>query len=147
MRLWHYKLLSYLPRAQLLSQWRECVCIAKNIHDKGTPNHLLVNKVTEYPIEEFNIYCSFVANEMLARNINVSYDSVKKIEELLGVGRIRTNGHDSVFNGWHNDEYLRICMANLYEKFLGVGKNKITDYEWATLKAGYERITGGEYHV
>ena len=45
MRLWHKDLIPYLPRQQLLGQWRECCCIAKSIHDKGSPNHLLVNKI------------------------------------------------------------------------------------------------------
>lgn len=50
MRLWHYKLISYLPRQQLIAQWRECCAIANNLASKGTLNHLLVNKITEYPI-------------------------------------------------------------------------------------------------
>ena len=41
MRLWHKDLIPYLPKQQLISQWRECCCIAKNIADNGTPNHLL----------------------------------------------------------------------------------------------------------
>jgi len=45
LRLWSYQLLPYLPRQQLLSQWRECCCIAKSITEKGTPNHILVNKI------------------------------------------------------------------------------------------------------
>ena len=27
MRLWHYKLIPYLPKKQLVSQWRECIAI------------------------------------------------------------------------------------------------------------------------
>ena len=38
MRLWHYQLLPYLPKYQLKSQWRECVCIASNIYEHGTPS-------------------------------------------------------------------------------------------------------------
>ena len=48
MRLWHVDLIDVLPRKQLLSQWRECCAIAKSIADKGTPNHILVNKITDY---------------------------------------------------------------------------------------------------
>ena len=50
MRLWHKDLISCLPRLQLIGQWRECCLIAKNIAEKGTPNHLLVNKIISYPI-------------------------------------------------------------------------------------------------
>ena len=40
MRLWHYKLIPYLPKNQLLGQYRECCAIIKNIADNGTPNHI-----------------------------------------------------------------------------------------------------------
>lgn len=30
MRLWHYKLIPVLPKAQLISQWRECIAIKGN---------------------------------------------------------------------------------------------------------------------
>ena len=50
MRLWHKDLIPVLPRQQLLSQWRECCCIARNIVENGTPNHILVNKILDYPI-------------------------------------------------------------------------------------------------
>ena len=33
-RLWHYKLLSGLPKNQLVAQLRECVDIAKDIYKK-----------------------------------------------------------------------------------------------------------------
>ena len=47
MRLWHKDLIPYLPRQQLLGQWRECCCIVRNIAMLGTPNHILVNKVMD----------------------------------------------------------------------------------------------------
>lgn len=64
MRLWHYRLLPYLPRLQLVSQWRECCCIAKSITEKGTPNHILVNKIMDYPIDHFVEYCYNVCIEL-----------------------------------------------------------------------------------
>ena len=51
MRLWHKDLITVLPRQQLMAQWRECCCIIKNITEKGTPNHLLVNKIMNYDIK------------------------------------------------------------------------------------------------
>ena len=56
MRLWHKDLLPYLPKQQLVSQWRECCCIAKNISVSGTPNHILVNRILEYPERHFVCY-------------------------------------------------------------------------------------------
>ena len=81
MRLWHYELLSVLPRCQLVSQLRECTAIAKNIHKYGTPNHLLVNKISDYDIRDFNIYCNKVIYYMLQRGYNVSKSTLDKLEE------------------------------------------------------------------
>lgn len=52
MRLWHKDLIQILPKNQLLSQWRECCCIAKNI----AINHILVNKIMDYGIAHFYSY-------------------------------------------------------------------------------------------
>ena len=55
---------------------------------------------------------------------------------------------EGVFTGWHNKEYLRVCMTNLYEKHVfGVGKSRITDEEWKRLADGYRQITGKEYVI
>ena len=48
MRLWCKDLIPYLPKLQLLSQWRECCAICSNIANKGTSNHILVNKIMNY---------------------------------------------------------------------------------------------------
>lgn len=53
-----------------------------------------------------------------------------------------------VFRGWHNKEYLRVCMANLYEKYrFGVGKSKISQEEWDRVLKGYKNITGEEWEL
>lgn len=49
MRLWHYKLLPYLPEAQFKGQLRELVAIMHDWRDKGQTNHILINRVMEYP--------------------------------------------------------------------------------------------------
>lgn len=149
-RLWHYKMIKFLPKAQLVSQWRECVCIATNITNNGTPNHLLVNAMTEYPITNFNVYCNIVLREMVERGYNVSEDSINKLEETVGFEADVVNWLDmcDIFNGWHNKEYLRVCYANLYEKWkFGKGKSRITDEEWQRLCDGYKKITGEEYTI
>ena len=38
---------------QLIAQWRECSAIAGNIVKLGFPNHILVNKIMDYDIDEF----------------------------------------------------------------------------------------------
>ena len=67
MRLWHKDLILVLPRQQLLGQWRECCAIAKNITTNGTPNHILVNKVMEYPMSHLYTYGLYVATAMRKR--------------------------------------------------------------------------------
>lgn len=64
MRLWHKDLISVLPRQQLLGQWRELCVIMSNIAKKGTPNHMLVNKVMDYDPREFFAYANAVKMEM-----------------------------------------------------------------------------------
>ena len=79
MRLWHKDLISVLPRKQLLSQWRECCAIASKIADQGSPNHMLVNKVVDYPQSHFLCYINAILREMENRNYKVN----KKVYERL----------------------------------------------------------------
>ena len=142
MRLWHYSMLPYLPKAQLVSQWRECVAIAKSIHEKGTPNHILVNCIMDYPISEFNTYCNHVLGAMLKRGYNVSSESIEKLEKYVGFvvdsGDRAKSTHNGIFSGWHDMAYYKICMYNLYEKwYYAKGKSALTVKEWERLKDGY----------
>ncbi len=143
MRCWNYRMIPYLPDNQLRGQWRECALIADGIKKNGTPNHLLVNKVTEYPIDDFLSYCRLVRKEMKKRGLTITRQSDFRLE-LLG-----TYQHvETPFENWHTKEYLRSNMANLWEKhFMGVGKSRITDEEWETLLRGYKKITGEEYVI
>lgn len=144
MRLWHKSMIEFLPDMQLKGQWRECCLIAAQIKENGTPNHLLVNKAMEYHADHFHSYSVSVWAEMKKRGFKMSVKSCWNIAKVDG-GIIATS---TIFDGWHNKEYLRVCMANLYEKhFFGVGNSKITDKEWQTLCEGYKQITGEEYKI
>ena len=157
MRLFSKDLIPYLPDLQLKGQWKECALIAGALAKNGTPNHLLVNKVTEYPLEDFWIYCEDIACEMKKRKMVVKEDTFEKILENLydwkGVffmspSRFQNARFCGVFRGWHNKEYLRVCMANLYEKYrFGVGKSKISQEEWDRVLKGYKNITGEEWEL
>ena len=53
-----------------------------------------------------------------------------------------------IYAGWHDREYLRVCMANLYEKYkFGSGSSKLSEEEWNTLTDGYLLLTGEEYSI
>ena len=130
-RLWHFALIKFLPHQQLVSQWRECVCIAKSIHDNGTPNHILVNKIMDYPISEFCDYCNIVLVEMTRHGYKVSESSIHKLEDYVGFEVDSSKQYSKPFKGWHNEDYIQICLWNLYEKFSCGG---VTEAEWNLLK-------------
>ena len=110
MRLWHWKLIPYLPNQQLLGQWRECNAIARDLYDRGEPNHILVNPVVEYPMEEFLGYCKRVYKEMIKRGYQVLLkDTLLAMNGMTGEGPF--------FEHWHNDRYLIQCFYNLQEKY------------------------------
>lgn len=143
MRCWHKSMIKFLPDMQLKGQWRECALIAHELKERGTPNHLLVNKVTEYSIDHFYSYCVAIWAEMHNRDFTVTAQSVEYIRALNG----KLVATSALFDGWHDKNYLRICYSNLAEKhFYGVGKSRITDEEWQRLVDGYRQITG-EYYV
>ena len=141
MRLWHYEMIPALPRQQLLSQWRECCAIASNIAKKGTPNHILVNKVLEYPTIHFVCYTNKVLDEMHKRGYKVNQKSYEKFVENINIGKeyfwnykdgIVINGQ--VFPDWHNDRYYEQCFRNIQEKYdCGMFGEK----EYAILRKAY----------
>ena len=121
MRLWHKDLIPYLPQKQLVAQWRELCCIAKNIAENGTPNHILVNQVLDYPIINIYKYVDLVREEMKRRGCNVSYESYSNCVENLRSGqKYFFNGimvGNYLFDAWMCDRYLIQCYYNLQEKF------------------------------
>ena len=116
MRLWHKDLIRVLPRQQLLGQWRECCLIAKNIHNNGTPNHLLVNKIMDYDIKHFYHYSRLVQLEMAHRGYKCDISNfIKWTNDNLNFCLIYNN--DDLFKDWHNDRYMHQCLLNLQEKY------------------------------
>lgn len=143
MRLWHYKLIPYLPRLQLLSQWRECCCIAKSMVEKGTPNHILVNKILDYPLGMFTTYTKIVRDEITSRGYNISSAALKKyrsnIDKCSKKLNISESGSiDELYEGWHNDIYLRQCLYNLEEKAMCEG---VSAEEWQRIYDKFKDFT------
>lgn len=144
MRLWHKDLIQVLPRQQLLGQWRECCAIARNIAVNGTPNHILVNKILEYPMEDFHRYARLVADEMEKRGYRCDYKRFAKYKKALGFKATDMMQDTPIFDGWHNDRYLRQCYYNLQEKYDCGG---ISDEEYCPIADFFTfyRIGGTEY--
>lgn len=142
MRIWDYRLLSYLPDAQFKWQLRELVAIMHDWRDKGETNHLLINRAMEYPKNDLVRYFLEYEIEYHKRYGKWLTKYWKEFEAFNDDGK-----NDGIFEGWHNKEYLRICMSNLLEKHRGIGKSRITDEEWSRLCEGYEQITGEVYQI
>ena len=143
MRLWHYKLLPYLPEAQFKGQLRELVAIMHDWRDKGQTNHLLINLVMQYPKADLYGYFLEYAVEYQKRNNERLPKCADEFRE-FGEGTFT----ERPFKGWHDVRYLRCCMANLYEKHaFGVGRSRITHTEWERLLQGYYDITGQHYEI
>lgn len=116
-----------LPREQLVSQWRELSSIASHIRDTGTPNHVLVNPIINYPLNHFITYAAYVRAEMTKRGYRTMDRVWANICSVVDNNDYNIVPIEEVFPAWHDDEYLRICYWNLYEKHIRGG---ISDEVW-----------------
>lgn len=139
MRLWHKDLIPVLPRQQLLGQWRECCAIMANIAKNGTPNHVLVNKIMEYPPEHFYAYAKRVHIEMTVRGYNADVNKLNDgFKNAFGLSSVRFVDDDELYSSWHDDRYLTQCFYNLQEKY---DCGAITDEEWDRIDYRYRVLT------
>ena len=130
MRMWHKELVPLLPREQLVAQWRELSAIAGNIKTKGTPNHILVNKVMDYPMNHFITYAALVREDMKQRG----YRTMDKVwEKICSVcdGDYNILPLNEIYPDWMDEDYYWICYHNLKEKWMCGG---ITDEDWDRIK-------------
>ena len=117
MRLWHIDLIPYLPKSQLLAQWRELNSIFKK-----KDNHILINYVYGQDAELY-AYTKKIIEEMFERRYSIkSYENFKNYfkekELIVPEGDVRFKEHD--------DKYLTICYWNLTEKYIR-GQKDFTD--------------------
>lgn len=144
MRIWHYQILPFLPEAQFKGQLRELVAILHDWRDKGKTNNLLINRIMDFSKNNFVRY--FLWYEVVYHQ---RYNTwlTKQWNEFKAFDTENESSSDC-FDNWHNKEYLRCNMANLYEKWkFGKGKSRITDDEWQRLLYGYKKITGEDYKI
>ena len=135
MRLWHKDLIAFLPREQLVSQWRECSAIAGNIATKGTPNHILVNKVLEYDFDHFITYSKDIRDEMTLRKYRTMDSVWNKIVALKPDWK--EIPFCNLYFDWMNDEYFDICYYNLLEKYRCGG---IREDDWQAIEKIYNTL-------
>ena len=135
MRLWHYKMIPVLPVKHLCSQFRECSAVASMINNNKV-NHIIINRVKDYPIEHFYLYCRLVINEMFRRNYKMSPIVLEKLGYNLSIDYTVCEENDILYNGspifknWHNDRYLKQCLYNFQEKYDCGG---LTNEQWSKI--------------
>ena len=149
MRLWPYQMLDVLPRMQMLSQWRECLAVGGMLGAK-TLNHATVNRVKDYPIEHFMVYCDLVRREFANRGWTIGTNTLEKLKNDIGYetdeskrdfdycgdedcdGKYqivvnRRFGMSILFDSFHDERYLKQCLYSFQEKY---DCGMLTDEEW-----------------
>lgn len=110
MRLWHYEIIPYLPKSQLIAQWRELNSIFTK-QDK----HILINYIYNYPKDYLYSYSNFVLDEMKKRGYQIKkWDNYN---EYFGDLRFSKPNMDLIYPE-HSTKYFEICFYNLKEKYI-----------------------------
>jgi len=128
MRLWHYKLIQYLPRSQLLAQWREL-----NLIFRQEPSHILINYIykDEYKDrKDLLSYSNMVLEEMKKRGYRINYGNYDSYFKGVATDIVKP------FLNHQDDEYLRICFYNLKEKYMRGQKDFSIDQYLKILSLG-----------
>lgn len=161
MRTWPYQMLNVLPYKQLLSQWRECLAISGMIYGNGSNislenvNHATINRIKDYPLDHFIVYCDLVRQEFINRGWTIGTNTIEKLnreinfenrlkelEKHLKISQefifIEGNRKDTVFvnneklfGNFHNERYIIQCLYSFQEKY-DIGM--ISNEEWKSLE-------------
>lgn len=149
MRLWHKDLIPYLPKQQLLGQWREICCIAASLAVDHTPNHILVNPIIDYPPEHFESFCNLVMSEMKKRKYEIGDQALNTLKNNIRAWRLYLGQElpfdyvdqdwgldlgEPIYSDWHNNRYLRQCYHNLEEKY---DRGGIPTDEWMRIFSNF----------
>ena len=140
MRLWHKYLIPALPREQLIAQWKELSAIVGNINTKGTPNHILVNKIMDYPLSHFITYTAAVRAEMTRRGYRTMDKVWDKIVSVCPDYNIIPL--EEIYPEWMDLNYLTICYWNLKEKWMCGG---ISNENWDKIEKRNNEILWKDY--
>ncbi len=123
MRLWHQKLIPYLPRQQLLGQHREC-CALRGVG--WGRKHSTVNYVFTYDPAYLIAYHYLIMDEMEKRGYHP--DPIWKVGAYRGKTlKYQDNWYNQSLVDYkyglnliifpeHNDIYLQECLDNLHNK-------------------------------
>jgi len=118
MRLWHYSLIPYLPRQQLLGQHRECCALRGNGWGR---KHATVDYVFRYPPAMLYQYHMEVIDEMDVRGYKASpewRDPYYRGKNCTPHTYILDAGGTIQHYPEHTFEYWNECLRNLFDKGL-----------------------------
>lgn len=133
MRLWHQKLIPYLPRQQLLGQHRECAALRGKGWGK---KHATVDYVFTHKPELLVAYHWHIIMEMQERgynpdsaweNPNWRGSSIGEVIDWCDEQEVSSiwqdvNEMNRIIYPEHNDEYLKECIDNLRGKGVDVSE-------------------------
>lgn len=129
MRIWSKVLVPCLPKKQLMAMRYE---LGDMIKQHPNIKHGLVKFANDYDsIYLFDYFCE-VVGECKKRNIKMNevYN-----DEMYAIASKKSNVENYAFKGYtfkeDNEEYLKICLMNLYEKFI---RNMIPKEEWQKIE-------------
>lgn len=126
MRLWHYKLVHYLPDKTLIDLWNDVKCL----YDDNKIDDIFINYIKDYNINDLYRYIRYVMAEMLFRSILVQ--SVKRFNEAFKNINIDLEDSTEVFKNKHTTRYL-IQNYFLLEEMNTCDNNLFKDSEFENL--------------
>lgn len=137
MRIWSKALVPYLPKKQLMAMRYE---LGDMIKQYPNIKHGLVKFANNYDIAYLGYYFILVCREIDKRNINknVGYDT--NILQLV-LNKTNYDTNDLMYLSFKftedNEEYLKICLMNLYEKHI---RNMIPQEEWKIIEDEFGEV-------
>lgn len=112
MRLWHYRLISFLPDSQLKEQWKDLNTIFRR-----QPRDILIDYVYLYPKADLLTYTDIVMSEMIRRGMKPKIGAGTPFTEYFGIINPSFSVAPPPFRNHHNFPYLRQCYYMLEERF------------------------------
>ena len=116
-RLYHYKLIPYLPRGELYAQWHYLNLIFKNESNSSS-----ISYVYEYPKFYLKIYSMLVLKEMRKRNYKVKGKSIENYKKyfndiFVDPSLYTPTNATNIYPDYHDDNYLLQCYNILKDKY------------------------------
>jgi len=106
MRLWHHKLITFLPKKQLVSQWREYLVVIGSHYSS-----LLIKHVDGNPKSHLVAYGKLLISELKKNKVRLKPGPYQKYLDFIG-----DDNYEEVKNIFPNhdtDRHLIQCFYNL----------------------------------